>query len=173
MKLTSLLISSISAKELTEKDCRTPNFCNRARRQLCASDGVTYTDECAWKQAYCGGKNKAKEMLAFGSCDEYEANCRQKLAKCVKKYKPICGDNGVTFGNTCAMEHHNCLAKNKKVKEAYKGKKTRDYYVLTIINKRRMQVNVKRCPAVHSQLRQKRQASMWLRWKNIPKQVLP
>ena len=126
MKLTSLIISSISAKELTEKDCRTPNFCNRARRQLCASDGVTYTDECAWKKAYCGGKNKAKTMLAFGSCDEYESECRQKLAKCVKKYKPICGDNGVTFGNACAMEHHNCLAKNKKVKEAYKGKKTKD-----------------------------------------------
>lgn len=121
MKLTSLIISSLSAKELTEKDCRTPNFCNRARRQLCASDGVTYSDECALKKAYCGGKNKAKTMLAFGSCDEYESECRQKLAKCVKKYKPICGDNGVTFGNTCAMEHHNCLAKNKKVKEAYKG----------------------------------------------------
>ena len=148
MKLTSLLISSISTKELTEKDCRTPNFCNRARRQLCASDGVTYTDECAWKQAYCGGKNKAKEMLAFGSCDEYEAGCRQKLAKCVKKYKPICGDNGVTFGNKCAMEHHNCLAKNKKVKEAYKGKKTRDQYFINLFTKgecKEMSNDVQQC----------------------------
>jgi len=123
MKLTSTLLVGLStAKTLTEKDCRTPQFCNRARRQLCASDGATYADECAWKKSVCvNGNENAATMVAFGSCDEYEGNCRAKLAKCVKKYKPVCGDNGVTFGNSCAMDHHNCIAANTKVKEAYKG----------------------------------------------------
>lgn len=123
MKLTSTLLAGVStAKTLTEKDCRTPQFCNRARRQLCASDGKTYSDECTWKKSVCvDGNENAATMIAFGSCDEYEGQCRAKLAKCVKKYKPVCGDNGVTFGNSCAMDHHNCIASNTKVKEAYKG----------------------------------------------------
>ena len=126
MKLSLFVSAAVAQRHtsLTENDCRTPNFCNRARRELCASDGKTYPDECAWKQSVCSGNDKAKTLVAFGSCKEFESQCRNKLNKCVKKYKPVCGDNGMTFGNSCAIDHHNCLPSNEPVKEAYQGNST-------------------------------------------------
>lgn len=120
MKLSVLVATASAGRQLTYLDCWT-SLCNRARRELCASDGKTYQDECSWKKSYCSGNLEANTLLDFGSCQLYEHNCREKLAKCPKIYRPVCGSNGITFGNSCAIDHHNCIPGNEIVTESYKG----------------------------------------------------
>lgn len=96
-----------------EVDCsQAPNIaCTLEYAPVCGSDNLTYGNKCAFKAAQC--TNPDLQLAAEGECGptetEIEVDCSQAPAiPCTLEYLPLCGSDGVTYGNKCAFKAAQC-----------------------------------------------------------------
>jgi len=96
------VLPSFVPDENVDNGC--PTVCDRRYSPKCGSDGVTYSNECIFKQAAC--KNKQLLLAHEGECSE--RNC---MKPCTREFNPVCASDGVSFvafPNQCVFEIENC-----------------------------------------------------------------
>ncbi|XP_030843085.1 agrin isoform X4 [Strongylocentrotus purpuratus] len=105
--------------------CICDRQCPDMMAPVCGSDGTTYLSECFLDKASCEQKKRVY-VASQGSCDEQDpcegvqcsfgsecmiegdrATCECPNA-CLSIYSPVCGSDGVSYGNTCEMEAASC-----------------------------------------------------------------
>ncbi|XP_067139289.1 agrin-like isoform X1 [Centruroides vittatus] len=109
--------------------------CSGEFQPVCGSDGISYNNECKLKREACEQKTQIS-INYHGLCNgcenkkcEFYAVCEsdgQGEAKCIcpqfcaKMDSPVCGTDGVTYGNECEMRVSACK-KQQYVMVASKG----------------------------------------------------
>ncbi|ESO01057.1 hypothetical protein HELRODRAFT_82198 [Helobdella robusta] len=78
---------------------------------VCGSDGRTYSNECQLQSLNCG-KALRVEMVMKGECEKVK-ELRECAIPCFRMYDPVCGSDGVTYGNECEMRTESCLKKQE------------------------------------------------------------
>ncbi|XP_031777264.1 uncharacterized protein LOC100678116 isoform X3 [Nasonia vitripennis] len=105
--------------------CECGPECEPVMRPVCARGGTTYPSLCELKRqacstrsniglAYvgtCGSKGPCSEKICqWGAvCSENsndEATC--ECPKCSGEFKPVCGDDGISYGNECKLRLEAC-----------------------------------------------------------------
>jgi len=95
--------------------CKKP--CNRMLRPVCGSDGKTYSNECALKNAACDDKSLKK--VHDGPCASAttaKPSCKQP---CNRNLDPVCGSDGETYNNECALKNAAC--DDKSLRKVHDG----------------------------------------------------
>ena len=129
MKLKPSVLLTVVLGRSTDKaiDCTNAGICTRIYDPVCGADGETYANDCMRKLSFCEGNSDAESMIFKGTCADFQTKCRHKLGKCSKVYKPICGSDGVTYGNNCMLNLKNCdleilIENSLKITKKHKGK---------------------------------------------------
>ncbi|XP_065165658.1 agrin-like isoform X4 [Atheta coriaria] len=117
--------------------CECPLACEPVMRPVCAKDGRTYPSECELIRAGCLAR-VAVEIGHVGVCGgtspcsdyecKYGATCVERLGKafcecpaaCSAEFEPVCGSDGVSYGNECKLLREACL-RRKEIAVLYKG----------------------------------------------------
>ncbi|XP_064122457.1 serine protease inhibitor dipetalogastin-like [Macrobrachium nipponense] len=90
----------------TNPNCRPSTFCPFNYAPICGSDGNTYANECAFRNAACNNPRLTK--VSDGECGGgRNPLCKQTLF-CPSIYQPVCGNNGQTYDNECVFSNAAC-----------------------------------------------------------------
>merc|ERR1712020_829199 len=83
---------------LTTGECDNAGFCARNYSPVCASNGITFGNECTFRAAKC--EKPELEVVKFGEC------CVMKF--CTREFRPVCGSDGITYPSQCVLENEAC-----------------------------------------------------------------
>merc|ERR1712038_996795 len=77
---------------------------------VCGSDGQTYSNECFLDMENCRNRYLEINVAYSGECFSKRSECAEY---CPLNYDPVCGSNGKTYSNECALEVENCQKKSR------------------------------------------------------------
>ncbi|KAK0396493.1 hypothetical protein QR680_001738 [Steinernema hermaphroditum] len=95
--------------------------CEDSSRPVCASNGVTFANECHLNKANCHLRNGKSGTP--GLTKEYDGECCKK-SPCEYTFAPICDTSGRTHINNCVFHQEQCVAQkkfNETLKKDYDG----------------------------------------------------
>eukprot|EP00123_Amoebidium_parasiticum_P011343 comp20662_c0_seq1/m.26815 comp20662_c0_seq1/g.26815 ORF comp20662_c0_seq1/g.26815 comp20662_c0_seq1/m.26815 type:complete len:401 (-) comp20662_c0_seq1:297-1499(-) len=87
-----------------------PSFCEESWIPVCGTDGKTYSNKCRLNIARCK-ENSALVVEHEGACTkEEEKTPAEKNCDivCNALWDPVCGSNGKTYSNDCALKAASC-----------------------------------------------------------------
>ncbi len=91
--------------------------CPSQRRPACGSDGVTYNNLCELNRAKCVTGGALENVPCFEAVvSETESSSNDVDAcpeTCTLIYRPVCGDDGLTYPNECTMKKENCMQRDR------------------------------------------------------------
>ncbi|ROL55537.1 Ovoinhibitor [Anabarilius grahami] len=90
------------------------NICTLNYSPVCGSDGKTYGNECELCAASEASKTKIL-IVKQGECDRPQQPTKNSPIMCPMNYSPVCGSDGKTYGNECALNAANQASKTKIV----------------------------------------------------------
>ncbi|XP_076451600.1 agrin-like isoform X2 [Babylonia areolata] len=116
--------------------CQCPQFCEPVVRYVCGNDSRTYDSECQLRKQTCEAFDGPYVVVVHeGQCGREtpcrnfpcpnDAVCRLHISQplcvcpqCSEEYRPVCGDDGITYENECKLRQENCeTSSNVRVKQ--------------------------------------------------------
>lgn len=94
--------------------------CSTIYRPVCGSNRVTYINKCTFENARC--RRKSLKILKQGRCDKFKLVRRPCTYVCslfMRKRRPTCGSDGVTYKNICRATFAVC--RNPSLRMIHKG----------------------------------------------------
>lgn len=90
----ALAYSASIGTDETEDEC----VCTREYNPICASDNVTYNNECLFE---CEKRHNYDLSIKF------YGDCADKAAEeciCTQEYVPVCGSDDITYASECFLD---------------------------------------------------------------------
>ncbi|XP_067207512.1 agrin-like isoform X4 [Linepithema humile] len=116
--------------------CECGPECEPVMRPVCARGGATYTSMCELKRqacltkgnievAYvgtCGSRGPCSEKVCqWGAiCAESGGNAVCQCPTCPAEFQPVCGDDGISYGNECKLRLEACQHR-REIRVLYQG----------------------------------------------------
>jgi len=108
-----------------EADCSEIR-CTREFKPVCGSDGRTHANQCVLKETACRRRTSI-EKVHDGRCgsksqDNDQITGPRACPICQEIYQPVCGSDGITYGNDCELRVKNCQEPDgPRIRRAYDG----------------------------------------------------
>ncbi|KAJ0402858.1 hypothetical protein P43SY_000472 [Pythium insidiosum] len=103
----SATLAAVSAVEASLPYCS--HECPDVLKPVCASNDVTYDNDCYFNVAKClmGGDGKNLYIKHEGECD-LKPTSPSCFIMCADVMQPVCGSDGVTYRNSCLFDVAKC-----------------------------------------------------------------
>jgi len=127
---TTCLVGSICQEVNGRAVCKCAESCTDELNPVCGSDGNTYGNPCVMGQKICQSQGQVTQV-SEGACVlpvqcqtircGWGSTCKvvngQAICDCpracTREYNPMCGTDGVTYGNPCEMQYAYCNSRGQ------------------------------------------------------------